>query len=198
MGRVVQSLILFLLFTLLSQTIGLDQAFLILFPPAIALTILYYLNNNIKDSFSTKTLGFTILPVISSVAIIILFPPVKLNEWYTIIMLQGVREELFFRFCLLGPLKECHGWTNLRPTKKWTYLLVNSLLFTSLHSYGTLAQYLIIFVVGMIFCYLFMQKGIVWSMTAHSLFNFYNSTIPPAFLISMVLFEKLIKKEKFL
>jgi len=194
-GRIVLSFLMFLSFYILSARVGIDQTFLILLPPFIALTIFYYLRTDLNNIFSKRSLEFSAIFIILSLVVILLHPPNKINEWYRIIILQGLREELYFRFCMLGILKTCDEWRKLRSVQVTVFLFVNSILFTSLHiQYKAFHELFTVFLVSCIFSFLFIQNGIVAAVITHSLWNFYLNLYTLAFLLVLLLFIELLIK----
>jgi len=176
-------------FYLLSLIIGIDNTFLILLPIYSFLTIIAYLKIGFTNFLSKRSIAFSALIAFLSFGIVLLFPPNKINEWYTIIILQGLREEMYFRFCALGLMKTCSEWIRSKLAVKVLIMLINAALFTLLHiQYQTLPDYLTIFLVSIIFAYLFIENGIMSAIVAHSLWNFYLSLYPliPLIVLSII------------
>jgi len=169
--------------------VGIDQAFLVLSPPFIVLTAIYYLKQGAKNILSVRSVLFSSSFVVLSLAMIIIFSPNKLNEWYTIVIRQGLREELYFRFCMLGILKSSNEWKKLNTIQKTFILFVNSMLFTLLHiQYQAISDYLTLLWISLIFSYLFIENGIVPAIVAHSVWNFYLNlySLIPMLVIAIV------------
>jgi len=186
---------MFLSFYFLSAMIGIDQSFLVLSPPFIALTATYYLKQGIKNILSIRSVLFSLLFVVLSLAMILVFSPYKLNEWYTIVIQQGIREELYFRFCMLGILKSSNEWTKLKTLQKAFILFVNSMLFTLLHvQYQAISDYLTLLWISLILSYLFIENGIVRAIVAHSVWNFYLNLYPLTPLLVLAIVEKLLRE----
>jgi len=194
MGRVILFSSMFLSFYFVSATIGIDQAFLVLLPPFIVLTAFCYWKQGIKNILSVRSVLFSSLFVVLSLAIILVFSPNKLNEWCTIVIRQGLREELYFRFCMLGILKSSNDWKKTKTIQRALILFVNSMLFTLLHvQYQAISDYLTLLWVSLIFSYLFIENGIVSAIVAHSVWNFYLNwyLLIPLLVLAMV--EKLLR-----
>jgi len=156
--------------------VGIDQSFLVLLPPFIILTSFYYLKQGIRNLISIKNTLFSFLFIILSISIILIYPPNKINEWYTIVILQGLREELYFRFCILGILKSSNEWKKFGPILKALILFISGILFTLLHvQYKTISDYLTLFFISLILNYLFIENGIISAIVTHSVWNFYLS-----------------------
>ncbi len=196
-GRLTLVSSMFLSFYLLSPTVGIDNAFLILLPPFMFVTIVTYLQMGLDNISSKRSFLFSVLFVVLFLGIILLFSPDKIGEWYTITIRQGLREELYFRLCALGVLKTCVEWNELKPSRKALLMLTNSVLFALLHiQYQTLSDFLTIFYVSLIFAYLFIENGIVSAIVAHSLWNFYLNLYPFIPLLILSLIEKLGARRK--
>ena len=177
-GRVILFLAMSLSFYFLSPMVGIDNAFLILLPPFMLVTMITYLQMGINNIFSKRSILFSALVISSFFGIILLFSPNKISEWYTIIIRQGLREELYFRFCVLGVLKTSNEWSKQGAKRKALVLFANGLLFATLHiQYQTFSDYFTLLLLGFIFGYLFIEKGIVSAIVAHSLWNFYLNII---------------------
>jgi hypothetical protein len=194
-GRVTLLSFMFLSFYFLSPIVGIDKAFLILLPPFMFVTIIAYLQMGLKNIASKRSFLFSALFAILFLGIVLLFPPNKMGEWYTIVIRQGLIEELYFRFCALGILKTCDEWSRLGVVRKALFMVTNALLFALLHiQYQTFSEYLTIFLISVIFAYLFIENGIVPAIVAHSLWNFYLNLYSFIPLLALSMIEKLTKK----
>lgn len=186
---------MFLSFYFLSPIVGIDNAFFILLPPFMFVTIITYLKMGLNSISSKRSFLFSASVVVLSLGIILLFSPNKIDEWYTLIIRQGLREELYFRFCALGILKTCDEWSELKLVRKALIILTNGVLFALLHiQYQTFFDYLTIFWVSVIFAYLFIENGIVSAIVAHSLWNFYLNLYPLILLLVLSMFDKFLKE----
>jgi membrane protease YdiL (CAAX protease family) len=132
-GRLALSSFMYVSFYILSPIIGIDGAFLVLLPPFLVITIIAYIKMGLtrivlKNAFLSSAIVTALF-----VGTTILFPLDKIDEWFTIVIMQGLREELFFRFSVLGVLKASNGWDGLNLVRKASIIITNALLFAILH-----------------------------------------------------------------
>ena len=191
-GRLLLSSSMFLSFYFLSALIGVDQSFLALLPPFMVLTLIYYLKTGIRNIVPKRIVLFSALFVVLALTMILIFRPGKIKEWSRIVIQQGLIEELYFRFCMLGILKSSDEWKRLKPIQRILIICVNSMLFTLLHiQYQTILEYLTLLWVSLIFSYLFVENGIVSAIVAHSVWNFYLDWYSLLPLLVLAIVEKL-------
>jgi membrane protease YdiL (CAAX protease family) len=101
-------------------------------------------------------------------------PSEKIHEWFTIIVLYGIREELLFRFCILGVLVSSTDWIEAKQWNKIIILFLFGFFFAILHGqYQTISALFTLSIMGFVFGFLFIGCGIVTAIVAHSIWNFY-------------------------
>ena len=87
LGRIFQTIIVYLVFTILLNFKGPDQSFSLILPVSTGLVVFYLLrDNNLKNSIGN--IDYAVFSIIFSILLFILIPPPKINEWYIIFFLQ--------------------------------------------------------------------------------------------------------------
>jgi membrane protease YdiL (CAAX protease family) len=94
-----------------------------------------------------------------------------IEEVFTIVVKQGIAEELIFRLGMLGILRKHLKGETIMQKETWVVLFLNSGLFSLLHQ----NIFLSLFVLSLVYGYLFLNLGIVSSIVFHTLWNFYHS-----------------------
>jgi len=189
-GRMVQTIVVYAAFIYLLNSTGPDQAFSLVLPVSTGLAVFYLLrDNNLKKSISHGY--FSVLSIVIAVIIFLIVHPPKSAEWYTIFLLQGFREELFFRFFMLGLLGK---WLFPKRESEWSIrpillLMLNSAFFVMVHAqYTELTSLILIFVLGIGLSYFFVKMGLITSIILHATWNIYLPIFWPAIIFLVGLF----------
>ena len=188
-GRIVQTIAIYIGFAYLLNYSGPDQAFSLVLPISTGLTVFYMLrDNNLKRSIIRG--NFSVLSIVFAAIIFLVVYPPKLTEWYTIFLLQGFREELFFRFFMLGMFgkwlfPEYGAGLSIRSI---LLIILNSVFFACVHAqYTELMSLIVVFALGLGFSYFFVKMGLIPSVILHATWNIYLPIRWPAILFFLVL-----------
>jgi len=164
--RIFMPLLIYITFDLLRR-FNLELALLL--TSLISLVIItYYYNKDNYFHYDLKNIVTAIFFIVIGVVFIYIKKP-TFDRIINIVLKNGIAEEIIFRLGMLGVL---------RPFVKKNvnfYLCLYSAALTSAHFRyaNTPSAYVSLFIVTMIFNYLFYKFGIVASIVAHSLWNFY-------------------------
>jgi membrane protease YdiL (CAAX protease family) len=113
-----------------------------------------------------------------------------IEEVFTIVVKQGIAEELIFRLGMLGILKSYLKVETILQKETWVVLFLNSGLFSLLHH----NIFLSLFILSLVYGYLFLKFGIVSSIVAHALWNFYHNLEVLVFVAVVIFsYESFIK-----
>jgi len=185
-NRMAISFVFYLVFTILYFFYDFYNSITFVLP--FAFFILLYLFSNDKIELMTRNGAFIVIGVVAYFLIIIfLFSSQVLISAEKII--KVVFEELLFRLCMIGVVKKYLDF--IYPRKIAAVLIINSLLFSSLHfQYDSLWQYTVIFVQGLNFGLTYLSLGILPTICTHVLWNaFFPSILPqiPILIATVVL-----------
>jgi hypothetical protein len=151
---------------------------------SIILTIFYYNRDGFLYLSKKKSL-VSLAFVFVGILLIMLKRP-SIEGLFTIIVKQGIAEELIFRLGMLGILRIHLKFETIIQKETWAVLLLNSGLFSLLHH----NIFLSLFVLSLIYGYLFLKFGIVSSIVSHVLWNFYlNLEVLVIVVIMIVSYE---------
>ncbi|KON29982.1 hypothetical protein AC480_02120 [miscellaneous Crenarchaeota group archaeon SMTZ1-55] len=168
LSRTIQSLFIYILFVG-GSVINLDFALMTMAVASITIDIFYAKRDGIF-SMNMKKVALNLVFVCVGMALIYVRQPSR-EEVFTIVVKQGMAEELIFRLGMLGLLRRhLPGDTSLQR-EAFAALVLNSGLFSLLHHH----IFLSLFVLSLVYGYLFLRVGIVSSMVAHALWNLYQS-----------------------
>jgi len=136
---------------------------------SVIITIFYTIRD---DSFYlSKKKFFISLAFVFVGMILINAKQPTIEEVFTIVVKQGIAEELIFRLGMLGILRKHLKGETIMQKETWVVLFLNSGLFSLLHQ----NIFLSLFVLSLVYGYLFLNLGIVSSIVFHTLWNFYHS-----------------------
>ncbi len=172
-NRMAISFVFYLAFTILYFFYDFYRSIMFVLP--FAFFILLYLFFNDKIELMTRNGAFKVIGVVAYFLIILfLFSSQVLISAEKII--KVVFEELLFRLCMIGVVKKYLGF--IYPRKIAAVLIINSLLFSSLHfQYDSLWQYTVIFVQGLNFGLTYLSLGILPTICTHVLWNAFFPSI---------------------
>lgn len=184
---------MYLIFVLL-YFINLELALGVMFLVSIVITFIYYHRDGllkIDKRFVYTSLFFAL----AGIFIIYLRKPTT-EEVFSIVVKQGIAEEVIFRLGMLGILRRHLRIESPLPRNTWFYIIGNSILFMFLHP----TIYVAIFVVSVIYGYVFLKLGIVATIVLHALWNFYLNLYALAIVALLIFiyeaFQKLNKRKK--
>ncbi len=184
----VQTITIYIVFIYLLNFKGPDQAFSLILPVSTGLSVFYLLRDgNVRRSISRGY--FSVISIVVAAITLLVFQPPKLAEWYTIFLLQSFREELFFRFFMLGLFGKwffSDDGSGL-SIRSMLLLMLNSVFFATVHAQysGELASLVVIFILGMLFSYVFAKMGLLTSIILHAVWNIYLPIRWPAIFSSL-------------
>jgi len=190
-GRIFLTIAMYAVFIYLLNSSGPDQAFSLVLPISTGVTVFLLLrDSNLRRAISRGY--FSVLSIVLATIILLVFHPPKLAEWYTIFLLQGFREEVFFRFFMMGLLGKwlfSEGGVEL-SLRSILLLISNTVFFAMGHAqYGTdLASLMIVFILGILFGYFFINMGLITSIILHAMWNIYLPLRWPATILFLGLF----------
>lgn len=100
--------------------------------------------------------------------------PSDLTSVINILYRNGVREEVFVRFFMLGIFLKYYYNDNETQKKIGSALVISNLFFMVMHNYD-LIRLFSIFIFGMVFSFIYLQGGLLSAILAHTLHNVYTS-----------------------
>lgn len=187
LSRIIQSLFLYILF-LWSNFINLEFALATMSAISIIITFFYY-NRDGFFYISKKKFLISLAFVFVGMLLIFVKQP-AIEEVFTIVVKQGIAEELIFRLGMLGVLRIHLKVETIIQKEAWAVLFLNSGLFSLLHH----NIFLSLFVLSLVYGYLFLKLGIVSSIVAHALWNFYHNLEALVIVVVVILtYESFIK-----
>jgi len=181
LSRTIQSLFLYILF-LGANVINLEFALATMSAISVIITIFYTTRD---DSFylSKKKVVISLAFVVVGMILIYVKQP-TIEEVATIVVKQGIAEELIFRLGMLGILRRHLKGETIMQKEIWVVLFLNSGLFSLLHHH----IFLSLFILSLVYGYLFLKLGILSSIVAHALWNFYHN-LEVLVLVVVVIFS---------
>ena len=173
------SIILFALhYFILQKVIGYFLSFL--FTNIVCILLLFYLHR--RDgilSINYNDVLYSLIFIMYFISIMVFFKPPLISEFVLIFIQQASFEEIYFRFFIIEINR-----TFLKDRKiLLKTLLFSNLFFTNFHP-RTVNNLVQVFLLGMIFTYVFLNTGIVSSIIAHAIWNFYLPSGKSAFFVS--------------
>lgn len=174
-GRVFQSLIFYLLFTLFYIFFGFYKSIIIIFGiSAFSFFQIIILDKSIL--VSRRSLLLVISVVIYFIFMTFLLLPRGPLRAESVV--KVVFEEMLFRFSMLGIVKKYLNYK--KNYRKVFTLILNGILFSFLHfQYNTIWDYSTIFIQGLNFALTYLSLGIFPSIITHLLWNYYFPNIVP-------------------
>jgi hypothetical protein len=168
LSRTIQSLLIYILF-LGTSVINLEFALATMSGISVVIAIFYLRRDGLFDLDTQRVVISLIFLVVGMFLIYVRQPTIE--EVFTIVVKQGMAEELIFRLGMLGMLRRhLHGETIMQK-EALAVLILNSGLFSLLHH----NIFLSLFALSLMYGYLFLKAGIVPSMVVHAVWNFYQS-----------------------
>lgn len=187
LSRVVQSLLIYILFVG-GSVINLDFALMTMAAASIVLAVVYAKRDG-GFALNTKKMACSLVFVCMGMVLIYVRQPSR-EEVFTIIVKQGMAEELIFRLGMLGLLRRHLPAETSIQREAFAALVLNSGLFSLLHHH----IFLSLFVLSLVYGYLFLRVGIVSSMVAHALWNLYQSLeVLVLVVVVIVAYEAVVK-----
>jgi len=158
---------------ILSYIVGFDTSFFIMAILGIIIN-LYIKRDHLKRVIIDKYFLTYSIYYISYLLILIRYIPTDINDVINVLVLNGIREELFFRFFMIGilinPKKDL---TADRIFKIFTVLIIINILFMINHLYYGITLQLFVFTIGGFFSIIFIFCGLIPSIIAHTIHNLY-------------------------
>jgi membrane protease YdiL (CAAX protease family) len=180
LSRTIQSLLIYILF-LGVNVLNLECALALLSAISAIITIFYTIRD---DSFQLSKKKFVISLVFVFVGMILITAKQPtIEEVFTIVVKQGIAEELIFRLGMLGILRRFLQDEKVMQKETWAILFLNSVLFSLLHHNIFLST----FILSLVYGYLFLKAGIVSSIIAHALWNFYHNLEALVVVVAVIL-----------
>ena len=163
--RLFQAIILYIIFVLL-YSINLEMALGVMSLGSAVIAFIHYHRDGLlkmEKKFVYNSLLFALI----GGALIYLRQPTT-EEVFSIVIKQGIAEEVIFRLGMLGILRRHLRVDSPLPRDTWLYIIGNSVLFMFLHP----TIYIAMFVVSILYGYLFLKLGIFAAIVSHVLWNF--------------------------
>ncbi len=187
LSRTIQSLLLYILFVG-GSVINLDFALMTMSAVSIVIAV-FYARRERGFALNTKKMARSLVFVCMGMVLIYVRQPTS-EEVFTIVVKQGMAEELIFRLGMLGLLRRHLPVETSIQREAFAALVLNSGLFSLLHHH----IFLSLFVLSLVYGYLFLRVGIVSSMVAHALWNLYQSLeVLVLVVVVIVTYEAVIK-----
>jgi hypothetical protein len=187
LSRTIQSLLIYILF-LGANVINLEFALATMSITSIIITFFYYHRDGFFYISKKKVVIFLVFVFVGILLIMIKRPTIE--EVFEIVVKQGMAEELIFRLGMLGILRIHLKVETVIQKETWAVLLLNSGLFSLLHH----NIFLSLFILSLVYGYLFLKVGIVSSIVAHALWNFYHNLEVLVIVVVVILtYESFIK-----
>jgi hypothetical protein len=186
LSRTTQSFLIYILF-LGVNVINLEFALATMSGISVVIAV-FYLRRDGLFSLDTQRAVISLVFLVVGMFLIYVKQPTG-EEVFTIVVKQGMAEELIFRLGMLGMLRRyLHGETIMQKGIL-AMLVLNSGLFSLLHHH----IFLSLFALSLMYGYLFLKVGIVPSMVVHALWNFYQSLEALVIIVvAIVMYEAVI------
>ncbi len=187
LSRIIQSFLIYILF-LGINSINLDFALSSMSVISTLVASFYYR----RDGFfyiNVKKFVISLAFLFVGTLLIILKQP-TIEEIFTIVVKQGMAEELIFRLGMLGVLRIHLTVDSIMEKETLAVLVLNTSLFSLLHQ----NIFISLFVLSMIYGYVFLKVGIVSSIVIHALWNFYHNVVALMIVVLVIVMYELAKK----
>jgi hypothetical protein len=149
-------------------TIHLDLALIFVSTCSVLITTFFYHRDGLYDVSRKKLTYAIIFGLLAGILIVNKNP--SLEEFFTVLIRNGIGEELIFRFGMVGVFGIHLQIRSPLNQSTWMLILINASLFSLLHYY----VYLSIFILSVLYAYFFLRFGIVSAITLHVFWNFYQ------------------------